>query len=568
MWTLTAKKPAMYCKDSCLLLFWVTVYLVLLVYPNPVVSDCPSGCKNCNESDGYFNGSIRLVRTHCLHNSWMTKVPSDLPRMMGTLIFKSNAVKTIKTSSFQSYKYLKNLDLANNGIETIENRSFQYQRYLVNLDLKDNRLTNLTADMFVGLVSLEQLDLEKNNISSLSRGVFRSMIALEYLDLHDNKIVNIEDGAFDSMEYLQRIELSGCHLKKLQAGSFGNLMSLKTIDLSFNMIDSIDPDTLSCSPLLETLHLNNNDLKDIPVIVLSKLKLLKDLDLSGNPLTFISSKGFIHNQNLEILNLESCQLSFLQEGAFDGLTNLREVFLNGNPLDCDCRLRWLLRFWNESKDIFQKPGLTNCTSPPYLAGKTLVDLSLTKLKCNCTTCRKDAKCNGVKSACASCSQGRAVESCDCSHPSSDGRASCHSYHGSCICDRAVPKPTTWNCTFKITNKTCGRNAKLTVVGRRNIVCRCNVGFQGDGIKCSDINECAGIRDPCRDLKMKCVNTFGSYSCNCSHGYRATRIGCVDINECESKPCLGPSYCHNTQGKWCIMMHIHCVLLQLSLWLWV
>lgn len=525
--------------------FWVTWSLVLLSYPEPVVSNCPMGCKSCNESDGYsVDGSIRLVRSHCEHNSWMTEVPSDLPKTIGTLLFKSNALKIIKTSSLQSYKYLRNLDLANNGIEVIENRSFQNQRYLKKLDLKNNLLDNLTRDMFVGLVSLQKLDLENNRISSLSGGVFRMLTALKYLDLHDNPLVNIEGGAFDSLDYLQKIELGGCRLKKLQTGSFGNLMSLKTIDLSSNMIDSIDPGTLSCSPLLETLHLNDNNLRDVPVIVLSRLRLLKDLDLSENPLTSISSKAFLHNPNLEILNLESCELGFLQEGAFEGLTNLRELFLNGNPLGCDCRLRWLRRLMDKSKDIFKKTEFINCSSPAYVAGKKLVDLSLTELKCNCTTCIQDAKCNGV--ACASCSQGGAVEP-----RNRTARVLCHSYNGRCVCGDAVPKPTTWNCTFNMTNITCGNNAALAVVGRRNIACRCNAGFQGDGVNCSDINECYGTGNQCPHLKMLCRNTIGSYSCYCAAGYKVTDYnhGCQDINECDDKSsCLGSSDCYNTEGE--------------------
>ncbi|XP_031550328.1 uncharacterized protein LOC116287775 isoform X2 [Actinia tenebrosa] len=545
MWRLNRRKPVMHSKAFCRWAYFGTVYLVLIVYPNPVVSDnCPKGCKNCNESDGYFH-TIRLVRTDCLHNSWMIDVPPGLPRTMGTLIFKSNAVKTIKTSSFQSYKYLKNLDLANNRIESIENRSFQYQEHLEKLDLMNNRLTNLTADMFVGLRSLEKLDLQNNRISSLSRGVFRSMTELKYLDLHDNQISSIEDGAFGFLDYLQDIELGGCQLKSLQAGSFRNLMSLRTIDLSFNNIESIDPDTFSCSPLLETLHLNGNGLKDVPVIVLSKLRLLKDLDLSENDLTSISSKAFFHNQDLEILNLGLCELSFLQEGAFDGLTNLRQVFLNENPLDCDCRLRWLLRFWNKSKDIFQEAELTNCTSPTHLSGKPLMDLSLAELKCDCKTCIQDAKCNG--SACASCIQGGVAQSCNCSHLSLDGRSLCHSHNGSCICSHSVPKPTTRNCTFTMTNKTCDRNARLAVVGRRNISCQCNVGFQGDGVRCSDIDECAAGTNQC--LERKCANTYGSYSCYCDHGYRVTKMKCEDINECDNDPCLGPSTCYNTPGSY-------------------
>lgn len=46
-------------------------------------------------------------------------------------------------------------------------------------------------------------------------------------------------------------------------------------------------------------------------------------------------------------------------------------------------------------------------------------------------------------------------------------------------------------------------------------CECNVGFNGDGFSCTDVNECD--YSPC-DANATCTNEFGSFSCSCNAGF--------------------------------------------------
>ena len=49
-------------------------------------------------------------------------------------------------------------------------------------------------------------------------------------------------------------------------------------------------------------------------------------------------------------------------------------------------------------------------------------------------------------------------------------------------------------------------------------CKCLPGFDGDGIICNDIDECANDENICQDSYHKCLNTIGSYKCVCVEGF--------------------------------------------------
>ena len=55
-------------------------------------------------------------------------------------------------------------------------------------------------------------------------------------------------------------------------------------------------------------------------------------------------------------------------------------------------------------------------------------------------------------------------------------------------------------------------------------CTCDVGFSGDGMDCSDVDECITNTAGC-DSNAHCVNSIGSYNCYCSPGYSGNGLVC-------------------------------------------
>ncbi|XP_053327970.1 uromodulin-like [Spea bombifrons] len=81
-------------------------------------------------------------------------------------------------------------------------------------------------------------------------------------------------------------------------------------------------------------------------------------------------------------------------------------------------------------------------------------------------------------------------------------------------------------------------------------CSCKDGFIGDGLTCSDIDECAySWSNNCSS--NVCINTFGSFECACRSGFiKTSRDICVDIDECANSTlsnCDVLATCSNTYG---------------------
>ena len=140
------------------------------------------------------------------------------------------------------------------------------------------------------------------------------------------------------------------------------------------------------------------------------------------------------------------------------------------------------------------------------------------------------RCHACDATCVTCAGGGNTSCTSCNHASDTP----HLVNGACILKVG----------FRLVNGTlvaidyCAEQGHTchdptTCVNvdttSRGFECSCPAGFTGDGITCTDVDECA--TSPC-DARATCTNTPGSYGCACTvAGYTGNGFVCSDEDEC-------------------------------------
>ncbi|XP_028408891.1 uncharacterized protein LOC114531487 [Dendronephthya gigantea] len=96
---------------------------------------------------------------------------------------------------------------------------------------------------------------------------------------------------------------------------------------------------------------------------------------------------------------------------------------------------------------------------------------------------------------------------------------------------------------------CASNSQCIPDTGSGFTCRCNQGFTGNGVTCSDFNECSSVNN-CHSNAL-CTNTHGSYRCTCNGGFTGNGTICEDIDECSDSThrCPLGTSCNNTKGSY-------------------
>ena len=521
-----------------------------------IPNHCPDveGCSKCTTEHRRLNGTTPSVYVNALchfrSGKKLTSIPQKLPSNLGSLSMTSHNVRKLKNSSLENYRYLYKLYLDKNGLESIEAGAFYRQKYLNQLFLSENELVNISRESFQGLKTLEVLRLDHNKLKRISRGTFASMPFLKWVDLRFNRINVLEEGAFDRLDHLEELLLSSNDLRAINGGVFGNLMSLKKVELASNQIQTIDGNAFGCAPLINKLVLGGNQLDKIPREAIRKLRFLELLYVNKNPIKLIESDALIGLQSLTTIDLGDCTISSIQNGCFDYLGNIKTIRLNNNPLNCNCHLRWLWRWLSRKPEVTTDGAI--CHMPNYTSGNNLTSANLTSFVCSCATCRKDANCSQPINC--SCSENWVGLSCsDTCQSKIKAVDTCRSFGGKCFCDKNStfqPIQKASNCSFNMTSAKCSEHGEIKKVGS-HLECVCKTGFKGDGINCTDINECKTPGAAHCSPHSDCVNTPGSHLCNCHKGFenKFNGIMCWDIDECvKQKPCHLHAKCYNNPGR--------------------
>uniref|UniRef100_A0A8C5EX61 Adhesion molecule with Ig like domain 2 n=1 Tax=Gouania willdenowi TaxID=441366 RepID=A0A8C5EX61_GOUWI len=177
--------------------------------------------------------------------------------------------------------------------------------YATRLDLSHNAFIALPVDWNSRLFDwLATLVLRKNFISRIEENVFKGTPHLLHLDLSSNKLTTLNSSIFSGLKELKDLLLYGNEIVSIAPGAFTDLYSLKK------------------------LYLSSNRLTAFPLALYENLKgprNLTFLDLSYNNLTKVPVQ------------------SLLLVSRHGG------IYLQENPLECDCQLLALLEYWTRKQ---------------------------------------------------------------------------------------------------------------------------------------------------------------------------------------------------------------------------
>ncbi|CAF3754613.1 unnamed protein product [Rotaria socialis] len=354
-----------------------------------------------------FNGFNSLTTLRSLHldqNQLNDNIWSVLMKYLYNLeilTLSQNNINSLKENFL--LKNLKILDLSSNGIQIIEKNFFEKISSIEKLYLQNNEINSLQLTFLTILNSLKELNLDFNRLTFLPESLFQFNTKLTYLSLQGNDLNYLTNKSLRGLKNLIYLNLARNRLQ-LQSNQqpFQDLNSLEILNLDRNIhlnlskliFQGLETNLMELSlqncnltsisllnnPFdlflnLQRLKLSSNSLKDLPEGFLkNSIDSLISIDLQRNLFQSIPNlfeKDF-PSSKLTDFDLSSNHICTLNKNDLYKYKNLKTIGLTGNPLHCNCHLRWLKQWLikNYDYDLIKFLQWT-CATPVNLVGKQL-----------------------------------------------------------------------------------------------------------------------------------------------------------------------------------------------------
>ncbi|NXQ26516.1 LRRN2 protein, partial [Alaudala cheleensis] len=408
---------------------WLLLCVASAVPTVPWRVACPPRCL-CQVRPWYTpRSAYREAATVDCNDLFITSVPAELPEGTQTLLLQSNNIARLEQGELGYLRNLSELDLSQNSFSDVWDFGLTNMPQLLSLHLEENQLTELPDGSFPGLGNLQELYLNHNRLRSIAPRAFAGLSSLLRLHLNSNLLRTLDSRWFQTLPSLEILMVGGNKVDAILDMNFRPLGNLRSLVLAGMQLREISDYALEGLRSLESLSFYDNKLADVPKRALQQVPGLKFLDLNKNPLqrvkqsdftdmlhlkelglnnmdelvsidrsalinlpeltkldvtnnpklSFIHPKAFRHLPRLETLMLNNNALSALHRQTVESLPNLREISIHGNPLRCDCTIRWV----NGSRPRFIEPQSTLCAEPPELQRRHIRDVPFREMTEQC-----------------------------------------------------------------------------------------------------------------------------------------------------------------------------------------
>ena len=281
-----------------------------------------------------FNSNLRIIRTGAF---------DGISDTLLSLSLGHNSLQNLD-SLRTNWRSLQQLNLQHNPLRTISASQFSQMGQLANLSLNYCQLTSIDSSVLDGLAELQTLVLSHNDLQHMPDGVFQINPKLSELRLNNqNNPITLSENVFEGIE-----------------------MSLKYLFINDNSISvSIFWSLIAKLPNLLELHASQLNLYTIPDKAFKNNIQLNNLDLAKNSISVIQESAFYQlSHSLVTLSLSHNYIESISKCAFPGFASLKNLYLQDNPLVCDCRIQWLYDWIFSTQNTFDR------MKKGYLLGKT------------------------------------------------------------------------------------------------------------------------------------------------------------------------------------------------------
>jgi len=299
------------------------------------------------------------------------------------IFLNNNSLEVIKPGSFAKLPKLRNLVLSNNKIKSLYENSMVEMAMVDTIRLEFNKIPHLPLNNMSALSSLKSLFLTNNNISFLHDEPGLNFPNLETLELDSNPLEIM--GQFPKIgENLKTVNLGFTNIRMTDQSTWTNLKGLKTLVLDQTHISILHSGMFfGLNNVSDLLLLNMHDLETVGPDAFHGLDNLRNVDLRNSKrLSFIDETAFMSTPAIQFLFLHKCSLTSIPENLvkWDRLT---QVTVGDNPINCDCKMKWVLDDAQYGTNTAIKDELQSivCAQPAPFKGRKIGTLVASNLSC-------------------------------------------------------------------------------------------------------------------------------------------------------------------------------------------